>query len=231
MAKSVIVIGLGRFGTSVAHTLFQLGYDVLGIDTDEKVVQANLGHITYSVQGDATNEITLRELGVSSFDAAIVAVGSDMQSSLMISVLLAELDVPLIIGRAEDQLHGNTLQKIGVHKIIYPEHEMGEFLAHCLFNPNVLEYMDLTPNFGISKIKVTTDMADQSLRDAGLGDEDRDKHGVAVIAIRRGNNVTLGPNENDILHEDDIIIIAANDDQLERLHTTSTHHESVPEIT
>ena len=103
MAKSVMIVGLGRFGSSVAHTLFQLGYDVLGIDRDEKVVQAHLGQITYSVQGDATNETTLRELGVSNFEAAIVAVGTDMQTSLMTSVLLATLDVPLIVARAKDQ--------------------------------------------------------------------------------------------------------------------------------
>ncbi|MDA0987985.1 MAG: TrkA family potassium uptake protein [Chloroflexi bacterium] len=218
MAKSVMVIGLGRFGTSVAHTLFQLGYDVLGIDTDERVVQANLGQLTYSVQGDATNETTLRELGVTNFDAAIVAVGSDMQSSLMTSVLLATLDVPLIIARAENPLHGNTLQRIGVHKIIYPEQEMGEFLAHSLFNPDVLEYMDLTPDFGISKIKVPDSLADKSLKDAGLGGGARDKYGVAVIAIKRGKDVTLAPDEDDILHKGDILVVAAKDEQLERLH-------------
>jgi trk system potassium uptake protein TrkA len=220
MAKSVMVIGLGRFGTSVAHTLFQLGYDVLGIDTEEKVVQANLGQITYSVQGDATNETTLKELGVANFDAAIVAVGSDMQSSLMTSVLLATLDVPLIVARAENQLHGNTLQRIGVHKIIYPEQEMGEFLAHSLFNPDVLEYMDLTPDFGISKIRVTDSLADQSLKDAGLGGGARDKYGVAVIAIKRGKDVTLAPDADDMLRKGDIVVVAAKDDQLEKLHSS-----------
>jgi len=220
MAKSVMVIGLGRFGTSVAHTLFQLGYDVLGIDTEEKVVQANLGQITYSVQGDATNETTLKELGVSNFDAAIVAVGSDMQSSLMTSVLLATLDVPLIVARAENQLHGNTLQRIGVHKIIYPEQEMGEFLAHSLFNPDVLEYMDLTPDFGISKIRVTESLANQSLKDAGLGGGARDKYGVAVIAIKRGKDVTLAPDADDMLRKGDIVVVAAKDDQLEKLYSS-----------
>ena len=228
MAKSVMVIGLGRFGTSVAHTLFQLGYDVLGIDPDEKTVQANLGQITYSVQGDATNETTLRELGVSNFDAAIVAVGADMQSSLMISVLLATLGVPLIIARAENPLHGNTLQRIGVDKIIYPEQEMGEFLAHSLFNPDVLEYMDLTPDFGISKITVPDSLADMSLKEAGLGGS-RDKYGVAVIAIRRGKEVTLSPDEDDKLRKGDILVVAGKDDQLERLHLPRV--EQVPEKT
>ncbi len=220
MAKSVMIIGLGRFGSSVAHTLFQLGYDVLGIDTDEKVVQANLGQITYSVQGDATNETTLRELGVSNFDAAIVAVGSDMQSSLMTAVLLDTLGVPLIVARAENQLHGNTLQRIGVHKVIYPEQEMGEFLAHSLFNPDVLEYMDLTPDFGISKIRVPDSLSDLSLKEAGLGGA-RDKYGVAVIAIKRGKDVTLAPDEDDKLRKGDILVVAGKDDQLEKLHPPS----------
>ena len=218
MARSVIVIGLGRFGTSVAHTLFQLGYDVLGIDTDEKVVQANLGQITYSVQGDSTDETTLRELGVANFDAAIVAVGSDMQASLMTSVLLTTLDVPLIIGRAEDQLHGNTLERIGVHKIIYPEQEMGEQVAHGLFNPDVLEYMDLTADFGISKIRIPDYLIEHSLKEVGLGEEERDKHGISVIAIKSGKDVTLATVEDSKLIKGDILIIAAKDGQLDKLH-------------
>ena len=168
MAKSVMIIGLGRFGASVAHTLFQLGYDVLGMDTDEKVVQAILGQVTYAVQGDSTNETTLKELGVTNFDAAIVAIGSNMQSSLMTSVLLATLDVPLIVARAKDQLHGNTLQRIGVHKVIYPEQEMGEFVAHSLFNPDVLEYMDLTPDFGISKIRLPDSRSSARVRPSSV---------------------------------------------------------------
>jgi trk system potassium uptake protein TrkA len=216
MAKSVMIIGLGRFGASVAHTLFQLGYDVLGMDTDEKIVQANLGHVTYAVQGDSTNETTLKELGVSNFEAVIVAIGSDMQSSIMTSVLLSTLDVPLIVARATDQLHGNTLLRIGVHKVIYPEQEMGEFVGHSLFNPDVLEYMDLTPDFGINKIRLPDALADMSLKEAGLGGT-RDKYGAAVIAIKRGKDVTLAPDEDDKLRKGDILIVAGKDDQLEKL--------------
>ena len=218
MAKSIMIIGLGRFGASVAHTLFQQGYDVLGMDTDEKIVQSNMGQITYSVHGDATNETTLRELGASNFDAAIVAVGEDMQVSLMTSVLLTTLGVPLIVARAKDQLHGNTLEKIGVHRVIYPEQEMGELLAHGLFNPDVLEYMDLTPDFGISKIRVPDSLASMSLKEAGLGGV-RDKYGVAVIAIKRGKDVTLAPNEADRLRKGDLLVLAGKDDQVDKLRT------------
>ena len=225
MAKSIMIIGLGRFGASVAHTLYQSGYDVLGIDTDEKIVQDNMGQITYSVQGDATNETILRELGAPNFDAAIVAVGEDMQVSLMTSVLLTTLGVPLIVARAKDQLHGNTLEKIGVHKVIYPEQEMGELLAHGLFNPDVLEYMDLTPDFGISKIRVPDSLASMSLREAGLGGV-RDKYGVAVIAIKRGKDVTLAPNDGDRLRRGDILVVAGKDEQVDRLRTLRPTEDS-----
>ena len=212
-----MVVGLGRFGASVAHTLFQLGYDVLGIDTDEKAVQANLGQLTYAVQGDSTNETTLRELGATNFDAAIVAIGSNIQSNLMTSVLLTTLGIPLIIARARDTLHGNTLQRIGVHKVIYPEQEMGEFVAHSLFNPEVLEYMDLTPELGISKIRLPDSLSNMSIREAGLRGA-RDKHGLAVIAIKRGREVTLAPDEDDKLHKGDILVVAGKDEDVERLY-------------
>ena len=221
-----MVIGLGRFGTSVAHTLFQMGFDVLAIDTDERVVQANLGLVTYSVQGDATNETILRELGAPNFDAAIVAVGSDMQASLMTSVLLATLGVPLIAARAENRLHGDTLRRIGVHKIIYPEQEMGEFLAHSLFNQDVLEYMDLTPEFGLSKLRISDTLENYSLRNAGLGGGARDKYGMAVVAIRRGKEVTLAPDEDEVLRRGDILVVAARSDQLERWYSLNPDSEN-----
>ena len=214
-----MVIGLGRFGTSVARTLYQIGYDVLAIDIDEHVVQANLGLVTYSVQGDATSETILRELGAPNFDAAIVAVGSGMQASLMTSVLLTTLEVPLIVARAENQLHGDTLLRIGVHKIIYPEQEMGEFLAHSLFNRDVLEYMDLTPEFGLSKLRIPDTLENHSLRTAGLGGGARDKYGMAVVAIRRGKELTLAPDEDEVLRRGDILVVAARSDQLERWYS------------
>jgi|GEM_PF-23762 trk system potassium uptake protein TrkA len=218
MAKSVMILGMGRFGASVAHTLFQMGYDVLGIDTDEKVVQENVGKITFSVQGDATNEATLRELGASNFDAAVVAIGTNMQASLMTSVLLANLDVPLIVARAQDQLQGNTLQRIGVHRVIYPEQEMGEFLAHSLLNPDVLEYMDLTPDYGISKMTIPDYLEEHSISQAGFTD-DWKKPGLKVIAIKRGREITLLPDENNDLHKGDVLAVAGKDEDLEKFHT------------
>lgn len=228
MAKSIAIIGLGRFGFSVAQHLYQLGYDVLGLDTDEKVVQASLGQITYSVQGDATNETTLKELGISNFDAAVVAVASDMQVSLMSSVLLANLEVPLIVARATDALHGNTLERLGVHRVIYPEWEMGESLAHSLFNPDVLEYMDLNAVSGISKIEIPDAMADMSLKDAGLGNtKDKERDGLTVLAIITEKDVTMIPSLETKLEVGDKLVVAGKDEQLEKLHPARDEKDNV----
>lgn len=227
MAKSIAIIGLGRFGFSVAQHLYQLGYDVLGLDTDEKVVQSCLGQITYSVQGDATNEATLKELGISNFDAVVVAVASDMQVSLMSSVLLANLQVPLIVARAKDGLHGNTLERLGVHRVIYPEWEMGESLAHSLFNPDVLEYMDLNAVSGISKIEIPDAMADMSLRDAGLGNsKSKERDALTVLAIITEKDVTMIPSLDTKLEIGDKLVVAGKDDQLEKLHPENNGHDA-----
>lgn len=218
MKKQVVVIGLGRFGSNLAKTLYQMGHDVLAIDQDEKVVQEMVGQATYPVTGDATSEAVLRELGVPNFDTAIVAIGSDIEVSIMTTVLLKSLGLTNIVARARNNLHGQTLERVGATRVIYPEQEMGIRVAHTLFNPDVIEYMELTPNFGLSKIKIPDRFADLSLNEAGLG-AGRDKYGVAVLAVKRGKELTLLPAEEERLKSGDILIVAAKDEQLDKLRT------------
>ena len=124
MKKQVCVIGLGRFGRTIAQELFQSGHDVLAIDLDEGEIQDLLGHVTYAVRADASSESVLRELDVADFDVAIVALGSDnVQASILITVLLKDLGVPYVIARAANELHGETLERIGVDRVVYPEME------------------------------------------------------------------------------------------------------------
>ena len=125
MKKQVVVVGLGRFGSSVARELYEKGHDVLAIDTGETSVQELLGHVTYAVKADATNESVLEELAVSTFDVGVVAIGADMQSSILVTLLLKSIGVPFVIARAKNQLHGDTLERIGVDKVVYPAQEMG----------------------------------------------------------------------------------------------------------
>ena len=217
MKKQVAVIGIGRFGRSVASALYNLGHDVLAIDRKEERVQDMLGKVTYPVSGDATNELTLKELGVPSYDAAIVAIGSDTVSSLMTSVLLRSLKEDMyIVARAQDELQSNALRLVGVNKTVLAEHEMGEQIAHNLFNPNVQEYMSMNSTYGISKILVPKHIQGKSLKDLSIGTS-RDKYNLTALGIIRSKNIILNPDVNEIIKKDDILLIAGNNELIDKL--------------
>ena len=219
MKKQVVVIGLGRFGSSVARSLYNLGHDVLALDLDEDRVQSLMGQVTHPVAGNGTNEAVMRELGTPDYDAAVVAIGSDIVGSVMTCVLLKTMGVPYIVARAHDELHGNTLERIGVDKIIHAEAEMGVRLAHNLFNPNLQEYLELSPNYGFSRMRVPDDWVNKTLKELGFSGP-RGKYGVAVLALKRGrgkNNITLNPDNNERLQMGDQLVLAGRDELLESL--------------
>ena len=218
MKRQVVVIGLGRFGSSVVGSFYNLGHDVLAIDNDESRVQSVVGQATYAIKADATNESVLRELGIPDYDAAVVAIGSAIVPSIMASVLLKTMGVPYVVSRAYNKLHGNTLERIGVDKVIHAESEMGVRLAHSLFNPNVEEYLEITPNYGISKMKVPQRLTNMTIKEMGFSNP-RDKYGLAVLAIRHGRDITLNPDGDDRLGEGDWLVVAGRDDLLEHLET------------
>ena len=138
MKKQVCVIGLGRFGATVAKELYQAGHDILALDIDESKIQDMLGQVTYAVRADATSETVLREMEVSDFDVAVVALGSDnIQASILVTVLLKSLSIPFIISRAANELHGETLERIGADKVIYPEMDSAQRVAHIDFNSGI----------------------------------------------------------------------------------------------
>ena len=220
MKKQVVIIGLGRFGSSVARELYQMGHDVLAIDLDEKSVQDLLGHVTYAVRADATNDAVLKELGVSNFDVAVVAIGTDIQASILVTVIMKDLGIPFIVGRAMNELHGNTLERIGADKVVYPEQEMGRRLAHVGFETGVLDYMDVAPNYGITKLRPPEQNIKRTLEEAGLAGP-RDKYGIAVLAIRRGREYFLVPAKDEEIRPGDILIVAGNAEQLGKIHTST----------
>ena len=222
MKKQIAVLGLGRFGSSIARSLYNLGHDVLAMDKEESRVHHMMGQCTYSLIGDCTNEAVLKELGVPDYDAAVVAIGSDIVSSIMASVLLKTMDVPYIVSRAHNEIHGNTLSLIGVDKVVHAEEEMGNRLAHSMFNPNVQEYLEITPNFGISKLRVPERFDGMSLRELGFSSP-RNKYGLVVLAIRRGRDVTLNPDTDDRLRPGDWLVLAGHDDMLDQLDSMAEH--------
>ncbi len=217
MKKQVVVIGLGRFGSNIARELYQMGHDVLGIDTEERDVQETLGHVTYAVRADATNEAVLKELGVSNFDVAVVAIGADVQASILVTYMLKDLGIPFVVSRAINDLHGRALEGIGADKIVYPEQEMGRRLAHIGFQAGVLDYMEVAPNYGITKLRPPDHLVKHTLEESGLTGP-RDKYRVAVLGIRRGREYFLVPAKDEEIRPGDILLVAGNVEQIGKVH-------------
>lgn len=215
-SRHIVVVGLGRFGSSIARTLYQLGHTVIAIDNDENRVQAMMGEVTHPVVGNATDESVLRDFGVHNYDIGIVAIGSNVEASIMVTVLFQTMNLPYVVARAQSELHGSTLERLGCQKVVYAETEMGARVAHNLFNPEVEEYLELGPSFGVSRLRVPDRFSDMTLKEAGFAGV-RDKYGVAVVAIKRGNNITLQPDADERLHRDDVLVVAGRDELVDRI--------------
>jgi len=213
MNRQVVVIGLGRFGTSVASSMSADGYDVLAVDDNERVVQLASAQIAHVVQADATDEAVLIELGIKDFDFAIVAIGSNIQSSVLVTVLLKKIGIRYVVARANNVLHGEILKKIGADKVVFPENEMGKRVAHELLLKNVSDYLSVSPRYGIIGVEASENIAGHSLTDLGIGP--KGKESVGALLIRRGNEVILTPSTNEIIKAGDMLILAGMDDNLE----------------
>ncbi len=227
MKKQVCVIGLGRFGSTLAQELYQSGHDVLTIDVDEAKVQDQLGRATYSVRADATNESILKELDVAEYDVCIVCLGSEnIQASILVSVLLKSLLVPFIIARAANELHGSTLERVGVDRVVYPEAESARRTAHVGFDTGIIDYMSIVPDFGISKLRPPEEMVGHTLEEAGLAGS-ADRHGISVLAIRRGRTSFLHPAKDEEIKAGDVLIVAATNEHLGKISEIARHLEPV----
>ena len=215
MAHQVAVFGLGRFGKSLARELYRIGHDVLVVDRQEESSQEMVGQVTYAVTGDATSSALLGELGITHFDTAIVAMGKDMQSSILTTVLLKQqFKVAQVIARATSELHGRTLEAVGVDRVVYPEQETGVRTAHSIFKKAVTEYMELTDGFGFSKRNVTSDMVGKTIEQAGFTTLE-DPNGASVIAINRADKPLLKPDQTEELQSGDILVIGGKEEILE----------------
>jgi len=201
--KQFAVIGLGRFGSSLARTLFKSGYEVLAVDFDEELVQKFSEEVTHVVQADTTDENTLRALGIRNFDVVVVAIGADIQANILTTLLLKELGVDFIVAKANSELHGKMLEKIGADRVIYPERDMGVRVAHNLMSNNVLDYIELSPSLSLVEVTAPQDLVGLSLAEANL----RASCGINVVAIKRGDQLILPPLPSENIREDDVLIV------------------------
>jgi len=215
MKKQIAIVGLGRFGTSVATTLVNMGHDVLAIDVSEKNVATTSGNIMHTIQADATNESVLKDLEIDKFDTVIVSMGTDIKSSVLTTILLKKLGVPHVVARANDELHGSILEKIGADYVVYPELEMGTRTAFNLVHRDVVDYMRIARGYGIAKLPAPAYMNGKSVREIGFGPKGELE--IALLLLQRNNEVIVNPENKEIINEDDMLIISGNDENLENL--------------
>jgi trk system potassium uptake protein len=211
--QQVMVIGLGRFGSAVARELEHLGHQVLAVDIDEQTVNEAASSVTHALQLNASDEDALRSAGAAEFRHAIVAVSSDTESSIFAAMALKRLGVPNVIAKAGSRLHGEILSRVGVDRVVYPEAEIGQRLAHTFSVPNVIDYLDVAPLFGIEKIRPPKSFIGRTLADLDL----KGRLGLTPIALRRGAQVFVNPAREETVNEGDELILIGRDEKLDQL--------------
>lgn len=223
--KQFAVIGLGRFGSAVAKTLNEKGCEVLAIDSDEQWVQEVSGYVAHAVTIDATDEKALKAVGIEHVDCAIVAIGADIEASILVTVTLKEIGIKEIVARAMTEIHGRVLEKIGATKVVFAERDMGIRVANALVSPEIIEYIDLSPEYSIFEISPPKDFIGNSLRDLEI----RAKYNLNVIAIKRKvriksergfeerDKINISPAASDVVAEGDKLIVIGTDEAIAKL--------------
>lgn len=211
--KSFVVIGVGNFGRSVATTLYDLGHDVLVLDMNADIIQDISESVTHAVVGDATDENVLSSVGVSDFSVGIVAIGSNIQASVLVTLLLKELGVDFVVARADSNLHSKVLEKLGCDKVIFPEYDTGIRLANNLGLSNIVDYLELSSSCGIIEIPAPKSWQGDTLGKLNV----RKKHGVNIVAIKSDDGVNVYPTAEDVVSSGDIIVMIGNNDNLDNV--------------
>lgn len=207
------VIGLGRFGSAVALTLESLGHYVLGIDQNLDIVQSLSAQLTHVVALDATDDEALRSIDISEFETVVVAIGTDFESNLLITVALKSLGVRNVICKTITRRQSEILSKVGADRIILPEYEAGYRLAEELVNPGLLDRFHLGPGYSVAELTVPRAFANQSLAQSDL----RKLHGINVLVVRRGDAMTTSPRADFILLDGDVMVVLGRDEKIDAL--------------
>jgi len=202
--KQFVVIGLGSFGMSLAKTLYEMGNDVLVIDKDEELVQSMAGLVTHAVRADATDENVLKSLGVKNFDVAIVAIGKNMESSIMITMLVKEMGVKYVIAKAHNELHARVLYKVGADRVVMPEKDMGIRVARNIFSSNLLDLIEFSKDYSIAEILPIEEWFHKTLKEIRM----RERYGLNVIAAKKMNDeIIVSPGPDYVVDEGDVLAV------------------------
>jgi len=219
MAKrSFAVIGLGRFGSAMATTLAELGHEVIGIDGNEEKVARLSDVVSQAVQLDATDEKAIKAAGIQDVDVAIISIGENIESSVLVAMLVKELGIPTIIAKAITALHGRILERLGVSRVVFPERDMAVRVAHSLVVPNVLDYIELSRDFSIVEMPAPAEFVGRTLKELAL----RPRYGLTLIAIKRasaagGETTNVAPAAEDRIEAGDVLSLLGSNERVSQL--------------
>ena len=209
--KSYVVIGLGRFGSAIARQLCQLGAEVLAMDVHPDLVQQVANDVTHAVVGDARDKEILRALGVREMDCAVIAIGENLATSVLTVMNLKELGVPYVVCKAHDETHRRVLEKLGVDRVVIPEQEHAQRLGRSLFSHNVLDYIELSQDYGILEVPAPKNWVSKSLKELNV----RAKMGVNIIAVQSGGKTNVSPSADYRICSGDIMVVLGDNMALE----------------
>lgn len=207
----VLVIGLGRFGAAVAESLVGLGHEVLAVDTDPRRVQYWSGRLTSVVEVDSTSEEALRQIGAADFTRAVVAVGADIEASILTTAVLVDLGIEHIWAKAVTQAHGRILERVGATQVVFPEQEMGERVAHMVTG-RMVDYVELDETFAIVETIAPQELVGRTLGEARV----RHRHGVTVVCIKPAGGSFTYATADTAVAEGDLLVVAGECQEAER---------------
>jgi len=209
--RSYVVIGLGLFGQALARQLCSLGAEVLAMDIRSDLVQQLANDVTHAVVGDAQDKEVLRALGIRDMDCAIIAIGDDLAASVLITMNLQELGVPYIVCKAHDETHRRVLEKLGVQRVVIPEKDQAQRLARSLHSHNVLEYIELSEEYGILEVPAPKSWVGKSLKELNV----RAKLGVNIIAVESDRTTNVSPSADYRILSEDVLVVLGDNAALE----------------
>ncbi len=213
MKKQFVAIGCGRFGSSLALKLMEMGAEVMVIDKNEEVIQNIADKVTYAVQADVTDENTLKSLGIRNFDVAVISIGADIQSSILVTLVAKEVGIKYIVAKAQNESHSKVLYKIGADRVVFPEREMGVRIAKNLVSDNILDYIELAPDYSIMEILALEEWHGRSLKDINM----RGTYGINVMAIKQGEMINIAVGPDDLIKEEDVLVVIGHNDDLKKI--------------
>ena len=220
MKKEFAVIGLGRFGSSIIKELRELNVNVLAIDKDEAIINDYKDMVTEAVIGNTMDENVLKSVGITNFDHVIVAIGENIQASILTTLILKDLGVEKVTVKAQNDYHGRVLEKIGADAVIHPERDIGRLLAHRLVSTHTLDILEISDDHSIVEFKAIDDFNDKTLEQLDF----RNEFGVSVLAIKRHEHIIVSPDANTKIIEDDILILIASDQDLSKFEIVMGDH-------